>query len=217
MKQHRALAPAFVPAFVFLLLLAACAGPPTRPSAEVESLWRERQARLAGIHAWDVRGRLAVRGPEGGGQAALRWQREDEAHEIDLTGPLGKQLLKLFEDAHGARMRDAQQRELVAPDAQSLLWQATGWRVPLAGLRHWIVGLPAPGSATSRELDAQGRLERLRQLGWDVRFLGYMRVDGVDLPRRIVLRYPGPLATGGGEDAEVELRLLVQAWNLSPR
>ncbi len=214
MKQPTTFAPALVPAFVFLLLLSACAGPPTRPSAEVEALWDAREPRLAAIDAWDVRGRLAVRAPDGGGQAVLRWQREDDAHEIDLTGPLGKQLLKLFEDAHGARMRDAQQREFAAPDAQALLWQATGWRVPLTGLRHWIVGLPAPGAAQARELDAQGRLERLRQLDWDVRFLDYMRVDGVDLPRRIVLRYLAPLAAGD-DDAEVELRLLVQAWNLT--
>jgi outer membrane lipoprotein LolB len=206
--------PALVPAFIFLLLLlSACAGPPTRPSAEVDALWAARQARLAGIDAWDVRGRLAVRAPDGGGQAALRWQRRDDAQEIDLTGPLGKQLLKLFEDAHGARMRDAQQRDFAAPDAQALLWQATGWHVPLAGLRHWIIGLPAPGPVQARELDAQGRLERLRQLGWDVRFLDYMRVDGVDLPRRLMLRYVAPRAAGS-DDAEVELRLLVQTWNL---
>lgn len=215
MKYARTSTPAIWPAFIFLLLLSACAGPPPRPSAEVEALWAARQARLAGIDSWDLRGRLGVRAPDGGGQAALRWQREDEAHEIDLTGPLGKQLLKLFEDGDGARMRDARQREFAAADAQTLLWQATGWRVPLAGLRHWIVGLPAPATAGVRELDVQGRLERLRQLGWEVRFLDYMRVDGVDLPRRLVLRY---LAPGMGDgDAEVELRLLVQAWNLAPR
>lgn len=214
MKQPRTSTPALVPAFVFLLLLSACAAPPTRPSAEIEALWDARQARLVGIDAWEVRGRLAVRAPEGGGQAALRWRRERDMQEIDLTGPLGKQLLRLFEDAHGAHMRDAQQREFAAPDAQALLWQATGWRVPLAGLRHWIVGLPAPGSAQARELDTQGRLERLRQLDWEVRFQDYMRVDGIDLPRRIVLRYLAPFAAGGDE-AEVELRLLVQAWNLT--
>lgn len=195
------------------MLLTACAGPPTRPGAETEALWAARQAQLSAIDAWDLRARLAVRAPEGGGQAGLRWQRRDGANEIDLLGPFGKQLLKLYEDARGARVRDAQQHELTAPDAQALLRQATGWRVPLAGLRHWIVGLPAPGPTQTRELDAQGRLERLRQLDWDVRFLDYTSVDGVDLPRRLVLRFLAPPAAGG-EDVEIELRLLVQTWNL---
>jgi outer membrane lipoprotein LolB len=214
LKQSCTWTPALVPAFIFLLLLSACAGPPTRPSAEAEALWDARLARLAGINTWDVRGRLAVRAPEGGGQATLRWRRQNDRQEIDLTGPLGKQLLKLFEDGQGARMRDAQQREFAAADAQALLWQATGWYVPLAGLRHWIIGVPAPGPAQARELDHQGRLARLRQLDWDVRFQDYMRVDGIDLPRRIVLRYLAPL--GAGETAgEFELRLLVQAWDLT--
>jgi outer membrane lipoprotein LolB len=194
-----------VVALLLLASLTACTVAPTRPQAEREQLWQARSAQLAHIDAWDLEGRLAVHAGDQGGQMALRWHRQGETEEVDITGPLGKRLLQLVQDASGARAVDADRRTYAGRDAQSLLFEATGWQIPLSGLNYWVLGLPIPGVPHEQRLDDEGRLESLRQLGWTVRFLDYGRYQGVELPRRLFLEIPDPA---------LELRLVVQAWTL---
>ena len=73
-----------------------------------------------------------------------------------------------------------------AESPEALLEREAGWSVPLAGLRYWIVGAPAPdGAVSTLELDGQGRLARLEQAGWTVIYERYGALDGLALPGRI--------------------------------
>lgn len=193
-----------------IITFAGCAVAPLRPSAEVLAAWQARQARLQDVRAWELHGRLAVRAGEQGGHMGLRWQRRPDQDVIDLSGPLGKPLLQLKRDASGAWLRDAEQKTFSAPDAESLVLSLTGWRLPLTGLPYWILGLPLPDAALREELDQEGRLKRLYQLGWDVQFLDYAMYDGRELPRRLLLRLTEPDAAAPA----VELRLVVAQWAL---
>lgn len=200
-------------------LLAGCASLPTPPPAGTpEELYASRHAALLALTVWELRGRVALRTPEEGWQAGLRWVHGDGAQSLDLTGPFGGGYLRLTEDRQGARLTDSSQRVYRAADATSLLAETTGWRVPLDGLDHWVRGLPVPDAPARRELDAHGRLKRLWQLGWNIEYLAYGEFDGRELPRRLFISRDVPPGTAvGPEDARLEVRLAIQSWAVKAR
>lgn len=203
------------PVVGLLLLLAAfiagCATVvPPPPVAEVDAAWRLRQATLKSVTAWQVRGRIAVRTADQGWHATLNWERDGERQRLDFTGPLGRGHLRLVRDDRGAELQDSDQRVWRADNAETLLYHATGWRVPLDGLNYWIVGLAAPDSASTHQLDAQGRLKKLAQSGWDIQFLEYAHYDSFDLPSKLYITRQDEKNPAG--DAALEVRLSIERW-----
>jgi outer membrane lipoprotein LolB len=200
-------------------LLAGCATLPERaPVADPQSAWRTRQAELKPLTAWEIHGRLALRTAEEGWQATLVWWRERDRHRIDLAGPLGGGRVRLTQDRGGAELRDAEQKVYRDTSVEQLLKRATGWHVPLEGLNYWVRGLPAPEAATHEDLDAWGRLKTLTQLGWDIQFLEYARHGARELPSKVFIRRQarvGERRVGDeGNDATVEVRLIIERWTL---
>lgn len=205
------------PVVGLLILVASIAGCATSvappPAADVDAAWRLRQASLKPVTAWQIQGRLALRAADEGWHATLNWMREGERHRMDFMGPLGRGHLRLVQDDRGAELQDAERRIWRDGNAETLLYRATGWRVPLGGLNYWIVGLAAPDSASSQQLDAQGRLKRLAQSGWDIQFLEYTHYGSVDLPSKLYITRQGDRAeeNPAGNEA-LEVRLSIERW-----
>jgi outer membrane lipoprotein LolB len=162
---------------------------------------------LQPVSHWDLRGRLAVRTDDRGGQASLAWRREDRRHSIRLNGPLGRGVVRVTQDEQGARLQDADGRVVEAADAEQLLAMYTGWQLPIASLNWWLRGLPVPDRALVREFDAVGRLSSLRQAGWEVRYQEYTRVDRFDLPTRLTITRAAEGAVPG-----LEARFVIDRW-----
>jgi len=194
-----------------VLWLASCAAPLPRPSADhLQQLWQARVSALLPIQQWELRGRLAVRADERGGQASITWQRNAAHHNIRLNGPLGRGVVRVTQDETGAQLQDAEQRVFRAASAEELLYRYTGWRLPLDNLNYWVRGVPVPDLPASRELDDAGRLKSLRQQGWEVQYLGYAQSEGHELPNRITLTYVPEPATP--EAPAMEVRLVIDRW-----
>ncbi len=212
------------PLAVFALLLAGCSTAPARPPVgNPARVWQTREAELSLLNAWDISGRLALRTAHEGGQAALRWVWHDDEYTIDLSGPLGRGLVRLRQDRSGASLEDADRHVYHAKNAERLLLERTGLRIPLNGLSYWIRGLPVPGVPDELELDSAGRLHSLHQLGWEIDFLAYRQYDRYDLPSHINLTLAGPppgtardLGTppSGESEYPVVARLVIQRWVL---
>ena len=97
---------------------AACTAPAPRPAdAVLEQHWSEHSKSVEQIQSWDLRARFAVRTDDQGGQASLSWQRTPARHAIQLNGPLGRGVVRIVQDAHGARLIDAERREISAASA----------------------------------------------------------------------------------------------------
>ena len=196
---------------LFSFLCASCAAPLPRPPAEhLQQLWLAREAALLPIQHWELRGRLAVRTGERGGQASLTWKRDAARHSIRLNGPLGRGAVRVTQDESGAQLQDAEQRVFHAADAEELLFLYTGWRLPLANLNYWVRGVPVPELPATRELDNAGRLKTLRQQNWEVQFQEYVQFEGHELPNRLTLNYaPEPVTP---EQPAMEVRLVIDRW-----
>jgi outer membrane lipoprotein LolB len=193
-------------------LVAGCAAPAVRPpDADLERAWRQHAAGVQGLTDWDMRGRLALRSADDGGQAGLRWVRRADDFQIDLSGPLGRGLLRLTRDNGGVRLVDGERHEYRAASAEALLYDTTGWHIPLDDMHYWIRGLPVPSVPREQELDADGRLSVLRQSGWEIRYLAYARYGRYALPARVTLT---STQADGHAAGPVEARVVIERWEL---
>lgn len=195
---------------LFSFLCVSCATPLPRPPADqLQQLWQARASGLLPIQHWELRGRLAVRADERGGQVSLIWRRDGARHSIRLSGPLGRGVLHLTQNESGAQLQDAEQQVLHAASGEDLLFRYTGWRLPVANLNYWVRGLPAPDLAAVTEFDDMGRLKNLHQQDWDVQYQEYVRVEDRELPSR--LRLTSPANASSGQPA-MEVRLVIERW-----
>lgn len=193
------------------LLLHACTVTPERPlAAEVAPAWRARSAQLEVIDSWELQGRVAVRAGNEGGQMSLHWRQRPASQVLDFSGPLGKRLFHLTQDAHGAQARTSDGTVHQASDAQMLIENLTGWRLPVAALQYWLRGLPLPAVAAATQFDREARLVELMQAGWRVQFLDYMRVEAYELPRKLALSHSADASTA----ADIEVKLAIERWIL---
>ncbi|HKQ31143.1 MAG TPA: lipoprotein insertase outer membrane protein LolB, partial [Burkholderiales bacterium] len=169
--------------------MAGCAAVPERPPlADPVSAWKARQVALVKIDVWGLRGRVALRSGETGGQASLQWKREGDTHRIEISGPIGGSRLRLTQDRSGAELHDAEGRTDRDVSLQRLLQRRTGWDLPFKDLNYWVRGLQALGPVERSEIDPWGRLTLVEQDGWEVRFSEYSQQGQFELPSRIVAR-----------------------------
>ena len=88
------------------------------------------------------------------------------------------------------------------PDAAQLLYQATGWPIPVAAMAAWLQGLPSTPEAT-QEFGADGRLRRLVADGWTVEYQEWQAADAdwPQMPRRLQASREG-----------ARVRLAIDGW-----
>ena len=188
-----------------LAMLSACETTPPLPTPEgpPEQAWRLRQQTLANFDTWFCAGRVGVNDGKEAFSASLRWQQNRDSYDIRLSGPLGQGVAQVTGTPEGVALRTSDREgTLVAPTAEALIEQSLGWPLPVSGLRFWILGITMPDTpVVSREIDRWGRLVRLEQSGWRIRYTEYARVDGVDLPSKMEL-----------EHAPFSARIAVNRW-----
>ena len=186
------------------MFLSACSTLPTRTEAELENLWLVQQHSLGQFHTWDISGRLAIQTGDQGWHVSFHWQQDDVGYHMALSAPLGQETAELQGDAQGVTLLLADGRTVTAVDPEELLFKQLGWRVPIAGLRYWVRGLPVPDTMEEHGLDKEGRLRWLDQSGWRISYRDYGDISGKTLPTRIFLDKNG-----------LKVRLVIDEWKLS--
>ncbi len=183
-----------------LLLLAGCA---VQRGVELPPLpdWETRQAVLSTLDDWEFKGRVGVRAGSDGFNANLRWRQEGDVFQAALSGPLGIGTVRIEGNGKRVTVTDNDGEVHYLEDADADLQAMYGWSLPVTSLRYWALGIPDPASPAVTELVPPGRLERLEQRDWTVRFTDYEEDAGVPLPRRM---------TALNHDTRV--RLVIDDW-----
>ena len=178
--------------------------PPTVPPA-AQGAWTARQTVLTQLTLWRADGRIGVVSGQDGWHASFQWTQQGSGYRIDLSGPLGQGRVVVESDGAWARIQTQDGRSWTAPDADELLEQALGVRLPVNGLRYWARGLPEPGSPPVLQTDASGRLTRLEQQGWVIEYPAYAPTSrlNLDLPERIIARR-----------RDLSVKLVIEQWTL---
>lgn len=184
------------------ILLGGCASAPTSLDAIAD--WDSYQQRLQQQEHWQLSAKLGVRSPSESGSAYLNWQQQSNSYRIHLSGPLGQGSVHINGSPEQVRLTRSGEPELSAASAEELLQQTLGWGAPIAQLKYWVRGLPAPNKSSQQTHNAQGALAHLQQSGWSLEYSRYRTVDGFLLPGKIIAR-----------QGELKLTLIIKDWALT--
>lgn len=146
---------------------------------------------------WILRGKMGIKTPEKTGSASLYWQQQGDIYDIRIFGPLGIGAVELNGNPEQVIYTDNQGKIYRADSAEILLRQNTGWQIPVANLRYWILARSAPNMPSHKMYDQQHQLVSLQQQGWKIDYLSYQN----QLPRLIQLARP-----------EINLRIVINQW-----
>ena len=115
-------------------------------------------------------------------------------HRLLISGPFGSGRSTL-EGREGRFSLTTAEGRFEAETPEALMAQRLGWSLPVSALSDWIRGLPAEGSTHRVERDDLGFPRRLEQDGWDIAYRDWTRVEGLWLPRKMVMTYDTLRAT----------------------
>ncbi len=194
---------------VLTVFVAGCATMPRPAVRHPHRIWVAHRARMAAIQAFRVSAESGVLAGRHGGTLMLRWVVRPAAYQMTGFGPFGRVIFRLRAGPAGAQLRTEHGR-FQGASASRLLWHLTGWRLPVAGLRFWILGMPAPGPVVERKLDRHGLLASLRQAGWSIRYRSYGRTPKGRLPRFLTLTREG---VSGSDRIVVKIR--IDRWRVA--
>ncbi|WP_419419528.1 lipoprotein insertase outer membrane protein LolB [Legionella sp. D16C41] len=153
--------------------------------------------------SWNLSGALAVRSQNKASTASINWyQRGAGSYQIRLFGPLGSGTIMIAKRGGVITLQDGA-KVARSSNAEQLLLQQTGIRLPVSSLYYWVRGLPAPGGVQSAQRDSGNRLLLLRQGGYTIQYLGYRSVGKTVLPTHIRLQ-------GNG----VFIKLVINHWSV---
>lgn len=187
--------------------LAACVSVPVRPPQPTLS-WPERRAALQSDTAFALQGRVAVSTPDSGFNASLRWRQRGDVSHVSLDGPLGVGGAEIELHGDAIDVRTSRGEHLEGEAAREALLRRVGFALPLAELRYWVRGVPAPGAAADEVLDGpRQRLARLVQDGWAVDYTAYLdgapaAAGGLALPKRL-----------SAQRGALRVRLVIDRWS----
>jgi outer membrane lipoprotein LolB len=199
--------PARAALFGLAALLTGCAAVPgaVAPSADALAQFEAHRELLASIEDWTAGGRLSLTVSEESWSARVDWTQRGQASRLRLSGPFGQGAAELLMRPGAAELRTADDHRYSAETPEDLMVEHVGWSIPLDGLRYWLLGLPEPEVEPAvLELDDRGRISRLEQSGWTVRYLRYQSVGALEMPAR--LDFESPRVNG---------KLAVTRWELS--
>jgi len=182
------------------LLLAGCASVPPAPAPV-------RPAQIQ-TTSFALTGRIAVRYDGKSSSGGVHWQHDVASDEILLLAPLGQTVARISRTTQPAIPAqtftlDAEGKHYAAQDAESLTEKVLGWRLPLAGLQYWVLGLPVPGGPFTGQRTENGEWGVLHQDGWTIHYTRYAAQTADSLPLRMTLQREG-----------LEIKLLIDEWQI---
>lgn len=193
-----------------MLLLAACVTPPVKPVLSdsgfldlAQQRQQERESLLRHQTAWSLAGRVAISNGRKGGSGRIDWQQQGDTYAVSLSAPITRQSWRLSGDGRGARLEGVEGGPREGGDAARLLFEATGWEIPVTALGDWVRGLSAASlPPAGMQFDAEGRLSRLEQGGWAIDYRWPEAPSAAPaLPQRV-----------DAVKGEAKVRLIVDEW-----
>ena len=183
-----------------LLVLCACSTPAPRAAVEGGPAQAEREAQLALRPEWSFNGRVAVNDGGNAGNARIEWKQRGRDFDIRLSAPITGQSWQLHRAGSEVSLEGLEGGVRHGDDAESLLMQATGWRIPIADMSAWVRGQRA-GSSAQVDFSPDGLPANLSESGWTVEYRAWSR-EALPLPTKLFAR-----------KGQASVRLVVDRWD----
>lgn len=163
--------------------------------------WVEHVRALTLLNEWQLQGKIGFHQQNQGGSAYINWTQVDDSFYITLSGPLGAGTTIISGNDSGARLESASDGTFIAESPEQLLYEHTGWYLPLHNLLYWVKGLPEPRLPAITQFDAQGYLSKLTQGPWQLDFYRYKNALDVALPHKIKIT-----------NLDLKVTLIINTW-----
>jgi outer membrane lipoprotein LolB len=199
-----AVARAALGAAALAVLLAGCRtvpAPAPGPGPGADAPWPEQRAALESFDNYSLTGRVAVAARGEGFSGALRYQQQPRHSDLALDGPLGMGGLRVILDGEQLAITTSRGEQLDGGAARAELEQSLGFPMPIAELRWWLLGIPAPGEANIDTDAASGEIRGFLQNGWKISIDARAPALGFALPQRLTVMREG-----------ARMKLLVDRW-----
>lgn len=181
-------------ASAFFLLVSGCAILPKQTEVALPqssmAIHQAHLAAIADIQSFNVKGRIGVQTQPNGFSGGLDWQHRASSDEIALFSPLGGQVASIMKTEKSVTLTDNKGQSVTERDAATLTQKTLGWQLPLDGLSDWVLGRPSKSLITESQWDAEGKLRKLSQDGWQIEYLEYKAIDRYRLPAKLNLIHP---------------------------
>ncbi len=189
-----------------LVALGMLAGCRTAPPAAIvgpgaDAPWPQQRAALEKLERYGLNGRVAVAANGQGFSANLRYQQMPRSSNLSLDGPLGIGGLRVVLEGEDLGIATSRGEKLDGDAARAELEHRLGFALPLAELRWWLLGIPAPGDAAVNQDVGTGEIHDFTQGGWRVSINSRAAGLGFSLPQRLTAERDG-----------ARLKLMVEHW-----
>ena len=193
-------------ALLCTLILAGCASPTRVVISDQERVQRQtqRDEHADAQRSFSLAGRIAIRNGRDGGSGRFEWQQDGEVMRFVLSAPLSNQTWTLEGMPGSYVLTDSKGRQQQDADAKRLVFEASGWVIPMDELSYWIRAARAPEAIAGPAelvLAESGDLSSLRQAGWQVRFDRFSEVNAIRLPVKIT-----------AEQDAASVKVIIQRW-----
>lgn len=193
-------------ALLFAIILSGCSTvpevAPERSESQKQQLWSQYQEQRQKLVNWSLEGRMGLRVPGDSGSLSVEWLQKDSAYTIYLDGPLGQSIARIEGNESGVLLEASGKRHS-GQNPEQLLYQLTGWDLPVSSLRYWVLGLPVPSYDAKVQLNNDGQASLISQLGWTVEYVKYKEVPEGVMPFRMKV-----------SQGDIQVTLVVSRWLL---
>ena len=187
-------APRLLLASIALLLLAGCAT--QGPMEEGE----RQQADVEAFDTWTLIGKAGLRTPQENQSANLDWSQHPHYFRMLISGPFGGGR-SVLEGREGRFSLTTGDGRFEAETPEALMEEQLGWSLPVSAMPDWVRGLPGEHASYQLETDELGFPQHMQQDGWEIDYRDWEEVEGMWLPRRLVMNYD-----------DVRITLVVNQW-----
>lgn len=192
------------------LLISACTTTQkieTPLSDNIPNNWVQQKQTLDAIKHWSITGKLGVRSPKSSESAVInQWEQHNNLFSINLSSAfLGLGATQIEGSPSEIILQQSGETPLYSDEPERLIWEQTGWVLPLANLPFWIKGMPAPHSENHLKFNQLGQLSHITQDDWQISYSRYQKSDQVQLPAKIKLQQDDILIT-----------LIIKSWQIHP-
>lgn len=186
---------------IALLALAGCASQaPVDESGRQAGQWERQQADVEAFDTWTMVGKAGLRTPEESTSANLDWNQHPHYFRMLISGPFGGGR-SVLEGREGRFSLSTSDGRFEAETPEALMEEQLGWSLPVSAMPDWVRGLPGDHASYQMETDELGYPNFLQQDGWEIDYRDWEQVEGMWLPRRLVMNY-----------GDVRITLVINQW-----
>lgn len=148
-----------------------------------------RHGQIMSLNRWRVNGAISITANNKTDMGSFSWSQNQQVFDFQTFGPLNMAGIRIWgRPGHVTLQKNAKHR-MEARSVEQLMQRELGWSLPLGNIAYWGRGVAAPGVQARATYDRFGHLKTLNQQGWQIHYLRYQGVKGMDLPRTVLIRH----------------------------